>query len=563
MLSYLNKVKKVLIFLIFFLILGSLSSVLFAIIIERAIDVTVTGEFNEFKKILFYFLLFVVGSFLVGYISNVLNAKLNKKIMVNLRRDVFISLIFLKFDDFKKSSSGNKISIFENDLKIIERDYFNSIVSIIQSLLLFTFSVIYLIQINFILALSIIIGSILLLIIPVLFSRELNVLNSKLSDQVGQYLTSIKDYFTGIEVIKSNSIEKKVIEEYTISNEKMEDARYHFNKKLALFEQVSLNSSYILVVICFAVGGILLLNKDISIGQLIASVQLLNNIMSPASNISQSLMGIKGCTLLIEKIDNLLNSKKESGLSEEISLPNLYSIQLKNVSYSYETKENALRNLNLTLENKNKYAIVGTSGSGKSTILKLITGFIDSLYIGNIFLNNKNIREIKSEELLNYFSYIHQDTFIFNDTIENNITLFQNYSKEKLDKAIRDAQLYDLIEQLPEQMQYICSEDGSNLSGGEKQRIAIARALLRDSPVIVLDEGTRALDNGTASKIEEILLHLNDKLIIVVSHKLEENFLNKFDQIICLHKGEVTETGSFYELVKKKQFFFSLYNVYK
>ncbi|MFJ5564861.1 ABC transporter ATP-binding protein [Lysinibacillus xylanilyticus] len=563
MLSYLNKVKKVFIFLIFFLILGSLSSVLFAIIIERAIDVTVTGEFYEFKKILFYFLLFVVGSFLIGYISNVLNAKLNKKIMVNLRRDVFISLIFLKFDDFKKTSSGNKISIFENDLKIIERDYFNSIVSIIQSLLLFIFSVIYLIKINFILALSIIIGSILLLIIPVLFSRELNILNNKLSNQVGKYLTSIKDYFTGIEVIKSNSIKKKVIEEYTIYNGKMEDARYNFNNKLALFEQVSLNSSYILVVICFAVGGILLLHKDISIGQLIASVQLLNNIMSPASNISQSLMGIKGCTLLIEKINNLLNSKKESGLSEEISLPNLYTIQLENVSYSYETKENALKSLNLTLENKNKYAIVGTSGSGKSTVLKLITGFIDSFYIGDIFLNNKNIRDIKSEELLNYFSYIHQDTFIFNDTIENNITLFQNYSKKKLDKAIRDAQLYDLIEQLPERMQYICSEDGFNLSGGEKQRIAIARALLRDSPVIVLDEGTRALDNGTASKIEEILLQLNDKLIIVVSHKLEENFLNKFDQIICLHNGEITETGSFYELVEKKQFFFSLYNVYK
>lgn len=562
MLSYLGTNKKTFLLLTFFLILGSFTDVVFAFIVSQAVDVTVNREFEAFQLILLYFLIFTCGNFVIGYLSNLLSAKLNRAIMINFRQNVFTALLSSPFTEYNKTSTGEKMSIFENDLNIIEHDYFDNIVSIIHSAFLLLFSISYLFMIHSILALSIVFGSFTLLIVPILFGKKLNQFNDNLSKQAAIYLTKIKDYFTGIEVIKSNNIEYRVIDEYSNANTNLESAKYSYNKRLALFGQISTNSSYLMVILCFTVGGLLLIRNQISVGQLIASVQLLNNVIQPIASIGGAVLGIKGCGLIIDKVKHILDIPYEKKLLTLTPHKSIETLYVENLYYSYNNEEMVLKNINLELENRKKYAIIGSSGSGKSTLLKLITGFIGSTYQGKISMDDKDIQELSGEELIHYFSYIHQDTFIFNDTVENNITLFKDYSRERVERVLQEVQLNEWIASLPDGMNHNCGENGIHLSGGEKQRIAIARALLRNSPILIMDEGTSALDNSTASKIEEILLSLEDKLIIVVSHKLEPKFLQKFDQIICLNHGTIVEMGNYHTLVANQEVLFGMQHVY-
>lgn len=210
----------------------------------------------------------------------------------------------------------------------------------------------------------------------------------------------------------------------------------------------------------------------------------------------------------------------------------------------------------MRLEPKKKYVVLGPSGCGKTTLLKIIANVLEPSS-GGIYINDLNYTE--HEELVSrMLSLVHQDTFIFNDIIENNIRLYQDYPPEAFDHAIAATVLK---EKLKERIQSDCSEGGSSLSGGEKQRIAIARAILRDSPVLLLDEITSALDRVTAKTIVGNLFAMEEKTIVFVTHKMETEFLKRADCIMCMNQGMIIESGSWGELMEEKGYFYKLYAV--
>lgn len=562
---YIGRFRKILGLLIVLLSLSSLLEILFAYIIQNAIDITVKGEFESFKVIILYFLLFIAANFAVGYAVNLTEAKFSQRLMLKLREDLFSSVITRNYREYKKSSVGEKLNLFENDLEVIETDYFKNIIVIVQSLLLIVFTVSYLLGINVVFTLCLLGCSVLMLSLPVWLSRKLNLLNDGLSGSRAVYLTRLKDFFTGIEVIKSNSIESRIIGEHEQVAGGLEHSRFQFSRFLGLFQQLTINSHYFIIIICFSAGGLLMINGQMSIGQLIAAVQLLNKVIMPMNALSEAIMGIKGSQLIVQRVEQLLASREEAGERSAAPIAPIafHSLQVQQLCFSYEAGTGpVLKNINLEIQPRKKYAIVGTSGSGKSTLLQAITGFIRD-YQGQILINQEDVEALNEEELVHFFSYIHQSTFIFKDTLENNLTLYQDYPGDRIEQAIIDARLEALIERLPSKLQYMCDEEGSNLSGGEKQRISIARALLRDTAVLILDEGTASLDNETAARIEHTLLGIEDKTVIVVTHKLEQTFLRGFDQILCMNQGEIVEQGSFDELMNHRRFFYNLYNVYE
>lgn len=213
----------------------------------------------------------------------------------------------------------------------------------------------------------------------------------------------------------------------------------------------------------------------------------------------------------------------------------------------------------MTFQKGKSYAIVGGSGSGKSTLIKLILGYFNQ-YEGKVMIDSNELGDIKLESLYDVVSVIQQNVFLFDKSIEDNITLFKEFDKDKMEKAISLAGLSKLIKEKGKN--YNCGESGSNLSGGEKQRVSIARCLVRETPVLLMDEATAALDNETAFQVENEILDIDGLTRIIVTHKLQENLLRKYDEIICLREGKIEERGSFDALMENKGYFYSLAHIH-
>ncbi len=246
-------------------------------------------------------------------------------------------------------------------------------------------------------------------------------------------------------------------------------------------------------------------------------------------------------------------------LIEDNFLNNIFLVISSFISL-YTDERKALNNINLNFDKNKKYAIVVESGSGKSTLIKLLMRYYKN-YDGKISIDDKDIQKIFSNDLYKNMSMIQQNVFMFDDSIKENIKLFANYSdKEVLDVCKRSG-LSNLISVLPNGIDSLVGENVNKLSGGEKQRIAIARSLINNTKILILDESTSALDNETAYNLENSLLSIHDLTLIVVTHKLIKNILLKYDEIIVMKDGAVIEKGSFDELINNRAYFYNLYHL--
>jgi ABC-type multidrug transport system fused ATPase/permease subunit len=230
-------------------------------------------------------------------------------------------------------------------------------------------------------------------------------------------------------------------------------------------------------------------------------------------------------------------------------------IRIQNLSFSHDGTERTLEDINLEFGKGKRYAIVGRSGCGKSTLLNLLMRGYDK-YDGQILVDDDELQTISLDSLYDLTSIIQQNVFIFNSSIKDNITMFREFDREKVQRAIEIAGLSDLIRERG--FDTICGENGINLSGGERQRISIARCILRETPVMLVDEATAALDSVTSSAILSSILNIDGITEIVVTHYLDESLLKRFDDIIVMSGGRIVEVGTFDELIQEQGHFYSL-----
>ncbi len=233
-------------------------------------------------------------------------------------------------------------------------------------------------------------------------------------------------------------------------------------------------------------------------------------------------------------------------------------IRLEGVSFSYDGQKQVLHSLSARFEAGKAYALVGGSGSGKSTLLNLLMG-AGAAYEGKILMDGREVRDLSPESLYGLMSVIQQNVFVFNASVRDNVTMFRSFPQEELEQAMGHAHLTELLQERGEN--YLCGENGKNLSGGEKQRISIARSLLKRSSVLLADEATAALDAQTAHQVTSDLLDLTGVTRIIVTHGLEESLLRRYDGILVLKDGRIAETGAFDELMEKKGYFYALFTV--
>ena len=483
------------------------------------------------------------------------------RIIQDLRLRMGDHLRNLNLGYFNKHNIGNVINIITNDLQDFEHVLTHSTSELIKLGILS----VYLLLVTF--AISPILGILQILIAAagaifiVLGMKKSSKIALKKKHTMDDVVSRMVEYISGMELFKS----------YNLAGEKFKRLKDSFNdlKKESINTEIAL-APYILIFqltvdISFAL--LLLVSTQLFISSSINKIMFFSYIIIglSLSNILKAFSGqyvfFQYMKLATDKLINVYNEKEISYEFKVMPFKN-YDIKFENVSFSYEKDKPVLKNISFEAKQGTSTALVGSSGSGKTTVTNLIARFWDC-QSGIISIDGTDITKIYPEELLTNISMIFQDVYLVNDTIENNIKLGKpDATHEEVVKAAKDASCHEFITELENIYDTVVGEGGSTLSGGEKQRISIARALLKDTPIILLDEATASLDADNEHEIRKSLDKLiKNKTVITIAHKL--NTIKNYDQILVMSDGIIEEKGTHEELMKNRKRYYEMYTEMK
>ena len=496
---------------------------------------------------------------LAAVIDYVFLSRFRAKAMKQYREYVFRRLLDKGIQAFSGENSSLYLSALSNDVNTIERDFISPLQNIISTTLAFAGALGLMLWYSPLLTLISIGFSLLPVIVSIVFGSKAEKAEKAVSDRKEHYTGMLKDTLTGFAVIKSSKAEQSIARMHDAQNESVADASERRTGIGVLIGYSSGISGGILQFGVFFVAAAMALsgNSSVTGGTAIVFVQLLNYVLGPIQAFPTFFAGAKSSFGLIGKLAEALNRNiPDEGDPIAPSLTD--SISVRNLHFAYEEGKPVLNGVNMELPAGGCYALVGGSGSGKSTILNLLMASSRD-YQGEIRYDGKELKTVSPGSLYDLVSIIQQNVFVFNSTIRNNITMFSDFPKEEVDRAVRMSGLEKLIREKGED--YLCGENGSGLSGGERQRISIARALLRKTPVLFVDEATASLDAETSFEVLDAILKLDGYTRVIVTHDLDENILRRCTGLFTLKNGAVAEKGTFDNLMEKKGYFYSLFTV--
>ena len=541
-----------------FNILVPLTNIAFAYSIKIIIDSGMSQNREALTQAILIgaIVIFIYAS--LNFISLRLRNKLVRQIMSRYKNKVFKSILDSDYREFSKEKSGKFISILTENMKKIEQDYLHQYFNISKNISLMIFSLVAMFIGNWFLTLLVIIASIIPMMISGFIGQKSASLQniSIISDQ--KYLAKVKDILAGFLVIKSFNVKEAIRQDYKNESEKLDEIYFIKGKFDVLSNVISQLSGMIVFLVAFGGGMYLVFGGHTTIGSVTAIVQLVNFVVMPLNEIGMGMSKFReGQATLnsfeVKDVIELQTGKTKEYFDDVISF--------SNVDFFYPNAEKKIfNNLSLQIKKGEKIAIVGMSGSGKSTLLNLLLRFYD-VTSGYISIDNQDLQAISAESLYNLMTIVQQDIYIFDDTLRANITLNQFFTDEEIRQAVQQSGLESYVLDNESGLQALCGENGSNLSGGQKQRVSIARALIRKTPILLLDEATSSLDNQVTTEIESSILDIQNLTALVVTHKLNENILKKYDRILFMKDGVIVEDGSFSDLMDRRGEFYKLFEL--
>lgn len=494
----------------------------------------------------------------LNFISLRLKNRLVRQIMSRYKNKVFQSILDRDYRDFSKEKSGKFISVLTENMKKIEQDYLHQYFNISKNLSLMIFSLLAMFIGNWYLTLLVIIASIIPMMISGFIGQKSAYLqkSAMIADQ--KYLAKVKDILVGFLVIKSFNVKEAIRQDYRNESEKLDEIYFMKGKFDVLANVISQLSGMIVFLVAFGGGMYLVFNGYTTIGSVTAIVQLVNFVVMPLNEVGMGMSKFREGQATLDAFDVKDVTELQTGETKEYFDD---VISFSNIDFSYPNVEEKIFNhLSLKIKKGEKIAIVGMSGSGKSTLLNLLLRFYD-VTSGHISIDNQDIQAISAESLYNLMTIVQQDVYIFDDTLRANITLNQSFTDEEIKKTVQQSGLESYVLENELGLQALCGENGSNLSGGQKQRVSIARALIRKTPILLLDEATSSLDNQVTTEIESSILDIQNLTALVVTHKLNENILKKYDRILFMKDGVIVEDGSFSDLMDRRGEFYKLFEL--
>ncbi len=457
---------------------------------------------------------------------------------------------------FRRENTATYLSAVSNDTQTIRMgvgDLFNGF----NSLLTLICAICLMVWYSPVMTLAALGLASLFFVLSLPFSKKLVEAEQELSDCNEGLTARFKDFLTGFPVVKSFQAEKEMGNLFSEDVSKCANAdKKRRMANLMFYFTIDGGIAAARVSILLIGAYLTITGRGVSAGMVIAFAELLNHVMAPMQQIPLQLADLKAANALIRKAaDNLEKNIRDEG--EDIPPVLETGLELRNLSFAYEPEKPVLHEISHTFEAGKRYALVGASGCGKSTLLQLLMG--GNTYDGEILCDGHELQSISSRSLYALASHISQNVFLFNATILENVTMFRDFPQNDIDNAMRLSGLSQLIAQ--KGTDFRCGENGCNLSGGEKQRISIARSLLRKSSLLLVDEATSSLDAKTAAQVSQALLDLTGVTEIVVTHSLDAQLLRQYDEVIAMKAGNLVETGTFDDLMEKKGYFYSLYTV--
>ena len=527
--------------------------ILLSLMLEKIMAIATAKDLGALYEEGMLFLILLVAFIVIYLLAIYLKPKYQKKALTQYKNNIYEKILNKSIASFNKYNTSTYLSALTNDVNKIETDYLFSSFSLITQITLFITTIVIMLIYSPVLTVSAIGLSLLPFIGAMIVGGRLAVHEKIISDQNANFMHFIKDNLIGFSTIKVFKAEKKINKIFTENNNVLESKKARKTKTLSIMEMGQTVLSVIAQFGVFFVGAyISITTNKIAPSVIILFVQLMNYIINPLMQIPSLLSNRLSCLPLFKKIEEIIVA--EDNGEDKQKLAAIEDISISNLKFMYGDKV-ILNNITHTFAKNKSYAIVGASGSGKTTLMSLLLCKEQS-YSGNICYNGIEVREISLDSLFEIASLVEQNVFVFDDSIINNISMYANIDEKLLDEVIAKSGLETLIKEKGKD--YRCGENGCNLSGGEKQRISIARALIKKSQLLLLDEATSALDNETSIAITNNLLALNDTTIIMITHKLDEEILSKFDEIIVMKNGKIVEFGEYAELVNNNSIFKSL-----
>lgn len=523
------------------------------------IDEVITGNTEKYVvAILTSFVILAAVQGVFGYIKEYQFDKFAVTICRQLRRDLYSKFQSFEFAFFDNNNTGELLSRIIEDVDVVWDTLAFGMRLIIEAGILFVSCVSIMCTINVKLTMLCVI-----ILLPVAFiakkmDKKFWDVYSQISDMTAEINSTVQQDVSGIRLVKAFAREKYEISKFLKTNNKFYDLNIEQAKILGVYGPIIeflTNCAPILIIVY---GGYLCINNELTLGSLVAFTSYIFSLSWCVRNLGSFINMLSQNKASMGKITKILNRKLKIASKENAYNPKHVKgdIEFRNVSFSYNDEE-ILHNINLKIKSGSKVAIMGTTGAGKSTLLSLIGRYYD-VSKGEILVDNVNVKDWNLDTLRANMSIVFQDTFLFSDTIRNNIDFGSGVEESSLINAVKDSEAYSFIKEMPDEFETIIGERGVGLSGGQKQRLAIARAIIRKSPIVILDDATSALDMETEYKVLSNLRNGKKKSTnFIIAHRISA--VKDADLILFMKNGEIVEQGTHNSLIKLRRNYYNIY----
>lgn len=556
--KYVKPYLKYYIFLVPLSLLVSVITIPVPLLISEIVDLTLDKGYGEtFKVVVLIFTIYIIQS-ISQYFINIFYSRWGNRCNHAIREDILNHIQKLPIEYIDKVGAGELLSRIMDDVSCLTELLTSSIITdLISNFLIMIITIVILIWINWKLTLVILVLIPVYCIIAKLFNSRIRKISRKIQDNSAQLISLLNEIFQNQKVIRAFNSELFFRDKYNLNQKKLIELYDKSNKFNFVVAQVTTFILNICPILVLLVGIIMVDKGSMTIGLLIAFYQYVIQAFSPFQLLMRYNLQIQSSHGAVSRINEFLELIVESNIKQN-QKELLGNIEIKNLSFAYESTDYVLRNINLKINEGDFIGIVGTSGSGKSTLASLLLRFY-SVEDNTIWIDGNDINYIDRSLLRNKIGIVTQEPYLFNDSILGNIKIAnKDATYDQVINATKAAHIHDYITELPQGYETIIDEKGTNLSGGQKQRISLARIFLKNPSIVIFDEATSALDAKLESEINEAIHKLIQvSTCIMISHKI--NAVKAADNIFVFENGELIEYGDHKTLLKNQKLYYELY----
>lgn len=530
----------------------------FALLLQPIIDAAVSGDLPVFLMYSFGGIAAGLVSVLLEYVTNSLFITIQADFTMKLRNEYMSSVLQKKANDYFSQKSSFYLSKLTVDSKDVAEKYYGSRLEIYRIFWSFLFSMAAIVYGDWRLAVLVLALAFVSVNLPKLFQRQADLAEKEYLESNNSCMAQTQNTLSCFLLVKVFGMFETMQKKYGRYTESLKTKDIRRNKKQYLIRSVSAGFTQLSFILTIIFIMLLVMQGKVSIGYVMSVTQLMGGVMAPFETLPLYLMTYRtGKKEYEETFDGGKERQTAQSKGQIIPKGNPNRLEMRHVAFGYPDGPRLLRDVNLTLDMKKKYAVVGGSGEGKSTLAKLLMGFLTPLE-GEISVNGINLCEADESQLFAWLSYQEQHVAMLDDTIEHNILLNKTVSEERWQEAIRKSHVKEILAGASLGKDTPVGESGKNLSGGERQRIGLARSLLSDTKFLIFDEPTASLDNETALTVERNILSLTDTGVLVITHRVPLEIMEQYDCIFVLDQGVIAEQGSCQELLSRKGKFYRL-----